>query len=1385
VRIIINISLVILLLSIVYSVDARELEFKHLANNNALPSPHVNDITQLRQGFMLVSTTSGARLFDGKKLIEFNVKNPPAISPLNANIYTALEDSAGNIWFATSLGLYKLTPSTHILKRISHDPLNSNSLLDDNVRVIIEDLEHNLWFGTFSGVSRLNPKLKRFTHFNAKNLIDETDALIGIPRVLIQLNDEKIWLGSSEGLFDINPKTDVFKRVDGKIGQAHITSALITDNKQLWLGSFGDGVFKLDNAGASVINLRQSNAAEYGIRSDEIWRLYQGHDKKIWIGYWDKGLSVYDPDTGEVFQGVYRQGLKSSLPNKYISNIFGDSSGLVWIASTTGIATFNPINFNIQTVSHLPNDPSSIGNGMIFAIEESANNKIWLGTENGIERWDRQDNRIKHFYHDANDDSSITAGPIWDLQLVGENYLLAATNNGMDLLDIASGKFTHFRAIQAKPSKAIASAFYTIVEKSSQWFYVTGTDKSVFLFNPLSGEQRLVFDAADNELTNDVEYFTSLLVSKRGDLWLGSTTGLYRVNMTTKAVTVYATNENIHRLSDNHIYGLIEVDDAIWVATGNGGINKILTNSDGDTNISYITKQQGLPSNRIYSLRAGANNQLWFVSHQHFGAINTESNEISSYSNLNANELGYREGAIKLGADNSIYLGDSRLRRFQPEILKPSHYQPLVRVTGVSHLHKPFAGFSPLNNEQVIELNPLDTLVTFEFSSLDFASPELNQYRYQLVGNDEDWLYPGTENKAYYTHLPAGQYQLKVQGTNRDGLWSNKVASLNIVMHPAFYRSYWAYFIYFFSGVTILLLIIRVQKNKRKIELDNLQKIKASEARLRDVLWGSGDVLWRWNIKLNKIYSTNTANIESSRIENEIDFDLLMSQVHSDDQERIRDRLERHIKGAEDYYEAQYRITNPSTNQWCWMLSRGRIVEFDKKGAPLVIAGTRKNIDDLKKTEKQLRYLADYDQLTRLPNRALFHQHLKHAIDMAKRFSEKVALLYLDLDGFKLVNDTQGHAVGDQLLQAVSSRLTKLLRSTDRCSRLGGDEFAIIIERVQFAEEVLPTLDRLLAELAQPFLLNGQKVTTSASVGVAIYPDHAELPSELLKYADFAMYEAKRNAKKGYRFYNEEMNALFMQRISIEHELKVAIEENQFETFFQPRVSVADNSVDGFEALVRWRHPKRGLVSPGEFIPIAEETGQILAIGEWVLNDGCQQGALWYQQGWRGFVSINIAALQFQQSDLVENVKSALAKSNLPAACLELEITESTLIKDIDMTCNVLLKLKNMGVKISLDDFGTGYSSLSYLQQLPIDALKIDRAFINLIPQSSKSVRLCTAIINMAHSLHLMVVAEGIEEEAQLEFLRTLECQQYQGFLFAKPLPASEIAKRFIIDKAK
>jgi len=1370
-----KLGFLVVLLSFFCHAEARELKLKQLPQNSLLSSSYISHIEQLDNGYLLFSTAAGSRLFDGTQFIELNVPSGEEFSPMNADTYMTLQDSRGHIWFATSLGLFKLDPQTGQITRFANDPNNANSLVDDNIREIAEDTAGNLWFGTLNGISRFDPVTRKFTHFTESDLQGDNKNL-GRGMVFIQENESIMWVGTNHGLFFIDQKKNQITRAKGQAAEASITSATKTRSNQIWFGSEGNGIFVFDPATREFVNHTTTNQNKIKLKTNNVWSLFQDNAGLIWIGYWSSGLTVYDPLTQQNYWAESRRHDYKTLPDRSIEMFTQDESGLIWIATPSGAATFDLQTIDFQYTYHIVGDENSINEASIYAIVEDNQGFAWLGTGNGLERLKVEDGSITHFYHQPDNAQSITDGPIWKLTWATDQLLMMGTDYGIDVLDISTGVTKHYRDLYTNRGPAFQAAFYDFEPAGDSWFYVTGSDASVYLFNPVSGQRKLVFDAIQMQQIHGVEYFSSLKKDHHNNLWIGSTLGLIKLNLDSGDTTYFAASSTTHKISDNHIYGLsLDGQGDLWVATGNGGINKISTKHSDNPTIKIFTTEQGMPSNIIFNLLSEDNNIMWFTTEKHFGFINTLTDEINVFSLFTSDSKHFVEGGIASAKNDYMYLGGNSLIRFNPDELEESLYQPPVRFTGVRRLHKTDQNFSPLAEKQIIELFPEDTLVTFSFASLDYANPRANKYRYKLEGHDKNWLNPGNENKASYTHLPPGKFILKVQGSNRDGKWSDDISEMTVIVHPPFYRSLLAYFLYFSTALLIAFYFIRDRREKRRKELYAMATIRESEARLRDVLWGSGDVLWRWNLKTNEISSTDNLNLEGAGREEITDLGTLMSSIHPEDREQVNDMIDRHLKGEEDYYEAQFRVLGNESNSWRWVMSRGRIVERDDDGAPLMVAGTRKNIDDIKKTEKQLRYLANYDQLTRLPNRSLFHEHLNHALEMAKRFDEKIALLFFDLDGFKLINDSMGHAVGDQLLQSVALRLTKILRSTDSCARLGGDEFAVIIERIKDKQEVIPTLERVLEEISRPFELNDQSVVTSVSIGVASFPEDGNMPALLLKHADIAMYEAKRNGKKNYRFYHPQMNALLVKRLDMENELKTALAEDQFETFFQPRVSVKDNRPKGFEALIRWRHPQRGLVSPAEFIPIAEETGQILDLGDWVLRDACRQGAMWYQKGWRGFVSVNIAALQFQQSDLVSSVEQALNETNMPAQCLELEITEGTLIKDIERTRNIILCLKKIGVKIALDDFGTGYSSLSYLQQLPIDALKIDRSFINQIPHSSKSARLCKAIINMAHSLDLEVVAEGIEENEQLAFLKDANCEEYQGYLFGKPIPASEI----------
>jgi diguanylate cyclase (GGDEF)-like protein len=1355
---------------------ARELTVTQVTRNTKNQSVDFTHIESLKNGYLLMSTDTGVRLFDGYQFIPVLNETEQPNSPLNTQIYATLEDLSGTLWFASTLGLYRLDPGATALLKVAHDPSDSNTIVNDNVREIMQDSTGHIWFGTLGGVSRLNPLTNEFVHFPHSVTADGLEIKLGRIKVILQESPDTIWVGSSSGLYSIDLATGQWRRATGVSPMVYVTSGIVTAQNELWFGTDNHGIFKLNIKTREFAWHTMDSNSPLKLRSNRVWALYQDKSGKIWIGYWQRGVSVFDLNEQKGYEIYYRRNDDRTLPGSFIQSITSDRSGLIWIATNDGAAFYNAQSAGINSIHHIPGRENGLADSYIYSIAEDPSGNVWLGTETGLGYWDLKTNEVKYISLRPDERSNSAAAVVWQVVSVDPQHLLLSTDFGLTLFNTSSLESKQFNNLNTRDGQPLATPFYSIEQDKDGWFYVASNLATVHRLNPLTGENQLVIDATHHPETKDIEYFLTLLPTSNDTLWLGSTTGLFRLNLVTGKLNRYLAGSDNNTLSGNAIYDLHQDNQgSIWVATSNGGINKISLDADGSERISTITKKEGLPSNEIYNLVGADGEKIWFSSRNNIGQLDVINNEVKVFSFFNRNKRNYIEGASFKGKQGQICLAGSEVLCFIPELIEQSQFQPMVRFSGVSRSNQPVSSFLPLVDNQLVELYPEDTQVTFHFASLDFAHSFGNQYQYRLTGYDKHWMSPGTENKATYTHLSPGRYRLTIKGTNRDELWSPNTASIDIVVYPPFWRSEYAYWLYAFILLGFTAFVYSERHKKRQRELLTLETIRQSEARLRDVLWGSGDVLWRWDLQTNKIYSTDNVHIEKSDKEAVTEFEAMIERIHPDDQELVRDMIERHLRGQEDYYEAQFRMLDPQINAWKWHLSRGRIVERDPKGHPQVIAGTRKNIDELKKTEKQLRYLANYDQLTRLPNRSLFHEHLNHAIEIAKRFDEKIALLFFDLDGFKLINDSLGHAVGDQLLQAVALRLTKILRTTDSCARLGGDEFAVIIERIASPEEVTPTLERILNELSQPFDLDNRSVVTSVSIGVAIYPQDGIQPASLLKHADIAMYEAKREGKKNFCFYKPEMNALLVKRLVVENDLKLAITDNQFETYYQPRVSVKDNRETGFEALIRWRHPSRGLISPAEFIPIAEETGQILELGNWILGDACRQGSSWYAEGWRGFVSVNIAALQFQQSDLVQSVEQALFQSKLPADSLELEITEGTLIKDIDRTRNTILRLKKIGVRIALDDFGTGYSSLSYLQQLPIDALKIDRSFISLIPHSSKSARLCKAIINMAHSLDLQVVAEGIEEPAQLAFLKEAGCEEYQGYYYGKPLPASQI----------
>ncbi len=561
------------------------------------------------------------------------------------------------------------------------------------------------------------------------------------------------------------------------------------------------------------------------------------------------------------------------------------------------------------------------------------------------------------------------------------------------------------------------------------------------------------------------------------------------------------------------------------------------------------------------------------------------------------------------------------------------------------------------------------------------------------------------------------------------------------------------------------------------------EALKESEERYALAARGANDGLWDWNLKENTVYFSPRWKAMLGFQENEIGDkpEEWFGRIHEADRERVKQEIFAHQEGRTPQFESEHRVLHKD-GSFRWMLSRGLAVH-NASAKAMRMAGWQTDITQGKVS----------DPLTGLPNRLLFTDRITRLLKHAKRREGYLfGVLFLDLDGFKMVNDSLGHMIGDQLLVGVANRLEKCLRATDMVARvgrdfivarLGGDEFTVLLDGLKDPADSKQAAERLMKAVAAPFVLDGKEVFTSVSVGIAISnAANYELADEILRDADTAMYRAKSLGKARYEVFDADMRASVMARLQLEMDLHRAIDRQEFSNFYQPIISLAAGEIVGFESLLRWRHPTRGQLGPEEFIAVAEETGLIRELGWWNLRESCRQMSEW-RSAYPAYsdltISVNLSPKQFLQPNLIEDIQGVLKELALPAEALRLELTESTVMGDPSGAIGMLEEIKALGISLAIDDFGTGYSSLSYLHRFPLDTLKIDRSFISGVgdgKHTEEGTEIARTILPMASNLHLDVVAEGVETGEQLDLLKKLNCKYGQGFYFSKPLPASDAA---------
>lgn len=558
------------------------------------------------------------------------------------------------------------------------------------------------------------------------------------------------------------------------------------------------------------------------------------------------------------------------------------------------------------------------------------------------------------------------------------------------------------------------------------------------------------------------------------------------------------------------------------------------------------------------------------------------------------------------------------------------------------------------------------------------------------------------------------------------------------------------------------------------------EELKISEERYRLALEGARDAIWDWDIIRNKSFASERW-LEMLGYEAE---DLKVNHltwkelIHPEDKDRAFRAQQDHLSGKTPFYSSEYRL-KMKNGQYKWILARGKVLR-DEAGKPIRIAGSQTDISERKNFEEKINYIAHYDSLTGLPNRVYFEKSLAQSLLESSRNNLRGAVFFLDLDNFKTVNDTFGHSTGDNLLKDVAEILKSFRSENIIVARFGGDEFVIIVHDVKDDEYVIELASNIVRALNRPWRIKGREFYSTVSMGVEFYPNAECNVQSVLSNADCAMYSVKKDGKDNYRVYSSKMNKALMEQINMENNLRHALNQNEFILHYQPQINQKTGEIVGIEALIRWNSPSLGLIYPNDFINIAEETGLIVPIGEWVLREACKQNKKWHQMSNKKFpISVNISVHQFKQPDIIDKVKTILNETGLEAQWLCLEITESITIFDIEFVVKILKDLRAIGVSIALDDFGTGSSSLSYLTKLPINIIKIDKSFVNEINKNTHEDAIIEAIIAMSHKMNIGVIAEGIETMDQYEFLLQKDCDMAQGYLFSKPLSCNDIEKTF------
>ncbi len=1231
------------------------------------------------------------------------------------------QDRRGRLWLSVpGAGITIYDPANGSVHSLRQDPAIPGSLPDDNVTHLLLDRSGLLWVGgDITGIATVDPNGAQFRYIldTTPGRAQKTNSI----RAIVQDGDGKLWLGTEgDGVKSYDLDQDRFEYFDDifklkptsfdATAQWQVTSLADAGGQRLWVAT-NHGAFLFDPKSRKATPVPVASNGDNGLPSSQVRTVLAARDGSVWFGTYDSGLARWWPQIG-------------TTPERW------------------------------QIFRHQLDDDKSLANNAVLALYEDRTNRIWIGTLNGLSVYEPERNAVRSFRHQPADHQSLGDNLVRILFQSGDGVLWVGTQSGLDRVDnpdTANPRFIHYSTKTGLPGATVLGiqedAEHNIWVSSNQGISVYNRSLAAFLsFTIRDGLQGREFNAgASYRLAN-------------GELVFGGQHGLNIFNPDAIRHDIY---------TPPIVVTGADVGNTNLDSVPASGIS--MNQSQRILRFEFAALDYADPQRNRFSYRLRGFDPDWI------SAFNQHS---ATYTNLPAGTYDFQ-----VRGSNADHVWNTEGTSVAVRIAPPWWASPGMKLLYLVVIAVA-AGLLGLTyrRRRRRELHYHHELRNRE-----------DRLRLALWGSgDEFWDWDMRDGIIYRVgadQLVGGRHEdaLSAEEWKRHAVHPDDLADVerrlfdHVEGRKRFFES--EHRIRTLDGDWIWVLsrgkVVELDENGKALRVcGTARNITAARSADRDrrIATEVIDSMSEAVAVTNLDFSFVSVNRSFTRMFGYAEVEIVgqsASLLDSVRHEREHYRAMRDAFLASGHWHGElWQRRNDGEEFLSWIeISEVR----DAAGERTHYVGVINDITQRKRTEQELRYLANYDTLTGLPNRTLLGERLAHAVIRARRTSRKVALLFLDLDRFKHVNDSMGHAIGDRVLKTVGERLRASVSEAATVARLGGDEFTVVLEDVKNADEPLLVARQLLEVFSTPLVLDsGQQIMISPSIGISLYPDHAQVPTDLLKCADTAMYQAKEAGRNMYQVYTLAMDVNARQRAGMLGALRLAIEHDEFRLVYQPMLDLDGGYITGVEALLRWNSAEFGEVGPAVFIPLAEEAGLIERIGEFVLYRACTQLREWLNRGLTNItMSVNLSALQLLRNELTQRLCEILAELNLAPESLELELTESVLMANPELAIHTLDRLHSLGVAIAIDDFGTGYSSLSYLKRLPIDTLKIDRSFVGDITTDPDDEAITKTIISMAHSLGLDVVAEGVETLEQLEYLHEQGCDVIQGHWLSPPLDAA------------